>query len=148
MHAWRHVINSSPSWCKWVPIVVYEFVILVHFLSQTNYVACHSSSFYQVLGRPNDPKKMKLASLVVPVPVSEYYQQNKTFWVLKAYWPGCHWCNGVLVKVICAWKFTWTSESIIMPLPPALDRCMLYDKQISSVKIHVVLLSCYVISTV
>jgi hypothetical protein len=21
----------------------------------------------------------------VPVPISEYYQQNKTFWVLKAY---------------------------------------------------------------
>ena len=70
MHAWRHVINSSPSWCKWVPIGVYEFVSLVHFLSQTNYVSYHSSlfyqissSFYQILGRPNDPKKMGLASL-------------------------------------------------------------------------------------
>ena len=50
--------------CKWVPIGVFGFLILVHFISQTNYVACHSSSFYQVLGRPNDPKNMGLASLV------------------------------------------------------------------------------------
>jgi len=49
--------------CKWVPIGVFGFVILVHSLSQTNYVACHSSSSYQVLGRPNDPKKVELASL-------------------------------------------------------------------------------------
>ena len=48
-------------------IGVFGFLILVHFLSQINYVACHSSSFYQVLGqvlgRPNDPKKVGLASL-------------------------------------------------------------------------------------
>jgi len=39
------------------------FLILVYFLSQINYVACYSSSFYQVLGRPNDLKKVELASL-------------------------------------------------------------------------------------
>jgi len=49
--------------CKWVPIGVFGFVILVHSFSQINYVACHSSSSYQVLGRPNDPKKVELASL-------------------------------------------------------------------------------------
>jgi len=34
--------------CKWVPIGIFGFVILVHSFSQTNYVACHSSSSYQV----------------------------------------------------------------------------------------------------
>ena len=46
-------------------IGVFGFLILIHFLFQINYVACHSSSFYQVLGRPIDPKKMGLASLTV-----------------------------------------------------------------------------------
>ena len=56
---WRNITR-----CKWVPIGVFEFVILVYFLSQTNYIACHSSSFYQILGRPNDAKEVGLASLV------------------------------------------------------------------------------------
>ena len=46
-----------------VPIGVFGFLILLHFLFQTNYVAYHSSSFYQVLSRPNDPKKMEHAPL-------------------------------------------------------------------------------------
>ena len=48
--------------CKWVPIGVFRFIILVHFLSQINYVAYHSSQFYQILGRPNDQKEVELAS--------------------------------------------------------------------------------------
>ena len=46
-----------------VLIDIFEFLILVHFFSKNNYITCHSSSFYQVLGRHNDPKKMELASL-------------------------------------------------------------------------------------
>ena len=50
---------------KWVPTGFFEFVILVHFLSLTNYIACHSSLFYQILDRPNDPKMVGLASLML-----------------------------------------------------------------------------------
>ena len=46
-------------------IGVFGFLILVHFLSQINYVACHSNSFYQILDRPINPKKVELASLAV-----------------------------------------------------------------------------------
>jgi len=31
------------------PLVFLSLSILIYFLSQTNYVACHSSSFYQIL---------------------------------------------------------------------------------------------------
>ena len=48
----NHILLTPRLGCKWVPIGVFEFIILVHFLFQTNYVAFHSNSFYQVLGRP------------------------------------------------------------------------------------------------
>jgi len=51
--------------CKWVLIDIFGFLILVYFFSQINYVACHFSLFYQVLGRLVDPKKMGLASLLL-----------------------------------------------------------------------------------
>ena len=38
--------------------------MLVYFLSQINYVVCHSNLFYQVLGRLNNPENMGLASLM------------------------------------------------------------------------------------
>ena len=41
-----------------MPIDVFEFLILIYFLSQINYISCYSNSFYQVLGRPNDPKNV------------------------------------------------------------------------------------------
>ena len=38
------------------PLIFFRFLILVYFLSQINYMACHSNLFYQILGRPNDKK--------------------------------------------------------------------------------------------
>ena len=52
-------------------ISVFEFVILIHFFSQTNYVAYHSNLFYQILGRPNDPKDVGLAFLAAVVIAAE-----------------------------------------------------------------------------
>ena len=66
--------------CKWVPIGVFGFLMLIYFFSQINYVACHSSSFYQVLDRPNDPKNIGLASLT-----ATHYVQTKCKSVWKAY---------------------------------------------------------------
>ena len=46
--AGQTIVGTSNQGCKWVPVGVSGFVILVDFLSQTNYLACHSSLFYQV----------------------------------------------------------------------------------------------------
>ena len=63
--AGQTIVGTSNQGCKWVPVGVSGFVILVDFLSQTNYLACHSSLFYQVLGQPNDPKKVRLAAFLL-----------------------------------------------------------------------------------
>ena len=77
------IVILPVSWsvgCKWVLIgIFFEFVILVHFLSQTNYVAYHSNLFYQILGRSNEPKKGGTC-----IPIREFIKCNYLY--MNLYW--------------------------------------------------------------
>ena len=42
----KHFTKQNLVRCKLVPIGVFGFLMLVHFLSQINYIACHSTSVY------------------------------------------------------------------------------------------------------
>ena len=91
------IVILPVSWslgCKWVLIGIFfkmqvgthwyffKFVILVHFLSQTNYVAYHSNLFYQILGRSNEPKKGGTC-----IPIREFikciYLYMNLYWTIQ-----------------------------------------------------------------
>ena len=70
-------MQVGTHWC-------FRFLILVYFFSQNNYISYHSSSFYQVLVRSNDPKKD-----VTWIPICTSYKGPGKGWfvVHRSCWP-------------------------------------------------------------